>query len=137
MLLPVGYRLINTICSGSNTSIFLAAREGTKGESTVILKTFAHTPQGANELRFLQREYELVKSFSGQPGILQYKGVESGADVHYLVIESSEGILLRTYLQLQTPGIETVLTIAYRLAEVVDLIHQHRVLHRISSRIIF
>ncbi|MGE5659485.1 MAG: AAA family ATPase [Actinomycetota bacterium] len=131
----VGYRLIEELYSGSRTRVYRAIRE--VDEQPVAIKLLHRDYPSFSELLQFRNQYTIAKNLP-LPGIVAPYTLESSRNSYALIMEDFGGVSLQQYLQDQhTIGnakhplrLTEVLEIALQLADILDGLYRHRVIHK-------
>jgi len=114
---PAGYRSVETLSTGTSSSVYRAVRETDGAE--VILKVYARSGDNA------ERECQVLQHVAG-PGVPRYL---ERIDTQTLVMECAPGVALATWIGESLRSPLEVVQIALQLARILDRVHQAGLLH--------
>ncbi|MGG6297796.1 diguanylate cyclase domain-containing protein [Leptolyngbya sp. AN02str] len=107
-----------------------------------VYRAVCETDQCSVEIKFLNREYAsftdilqfrnqyMIAKLVQHKGIIQVYSLESHPCGYALIMEDFSGICLQKYMQTRSLQPSEVLKIALQLADILDALHQHRVIHK-------
>ncbi|HEY9853286.1 MAG TPA: AAA family ATPase [Leptolyngbyaceae cyanobacterium] len=122
-----GYHLVEQLYSGSRTQVYRAIRE--TDLHPVVIKFLHRDYPSFSELLQFRNQYTIAKNLR-LPGVVAPYSLESYNNSYALVMEDFGGISLRQYVQMRSLTLTEVLEIALQLAEILDGLYRHRVIHK-------
>ncbi len=131
-----GYHLVEQLYSGSRTQVYRAIRETDAEDGSakrlrhpVVIKFLHRDYPSFSELLQFRNQYTIAKNLR-LPGVVAPYSLESYNNSYALVMEDFGGISLRQYVQKRSLTLTEVLEIALQLAEILDGLYRHRVIHK-------
>jgi serine/threonine protein kinase len=124
---PKGYRILEPINASSTTLVYRAERE--HDQRPVVLKILKRNAAMPGALARYRHEFEVLDSLR-IPGVIQVLGLETVHGAPMLVLEGFGGQSLASLQREQRFGVEQVLVLGSRIAEILGQIHDHDVIHR-------
>ncbi|HEY9803214.1 MAG TPA: AAA family ATPase [Leptolyngbyaceae cyanobacterium] len=121
------YKITSQLYAGSRTRVYRAIREPDKLE--VVIKLLSSEYPKFSELLQFRNQYTISKNIN-IPGIVRPLLLEPYKNGYILVMEDTGKISLREYLKTINISIETFLLIAIQLANILQGLHQNRVIHK-------
>ena len=122
-----GYCLTQQLRCSDHISIYRALRE-TDGQP-VAIKIPSHERLAARENLKLRHHYEIARQLE-IPGIIRVYSLELYGNGYALVTEDFNGLPLGEYIQNQSLTLETILPLVRQLAEILQHLHQRRIIHQ-------
>ncbi|MFM9265165.1 ATP-binding sensor histidine kinase [Tychonema sp. BBK16] len=122
-----GYRIGQAIYTGTRTLVYRGVRES--DNQTVVIKFLANPYPTFSELLQFRNQYAIVKNLD-IPGIIRPDSLETYGNSYALAMADGGGISLREYYQTHCLELAEVLAIALQLAQILQDLHQNRVIHK-------
>ena len=122
-----GYRLADRIHLGAETEVYRALQRSTG--RPVMVKVLASDYPDPDQVARLTHEYEVGRSLE-LDGVVPVIALERFRNSLALVTDDFGGEALRQQLDRQRPELAETLVVAARLAEVLEELHRHEVVHR-------
>ena len=122
-----GYIWTDALYESAKTAVWRAT-EITSGRS-VVVKYLCQEYPSFNELLQFRNQYTITKNLS-IPGIVKPLGLEPFGNSYALIMEDVGGISLSQYVQQQALDLVEVLAIGIQLSEMLQHLHQQRVIHK-------
>ncbi|MGB3533150.1 MAG: serine/threonine-protein kinase PknK, partial [Microcoleaceae cyanobacterium] len=122
-----GYQIIEQLYSGSRTLVYRAI--SLDEQHRVILKILQNEYSSFDELVKFRNQYTIAKNLN-LPGIIRTYTLEPHGNRYVLVMEDFGGISLAQFTQKQPLDITTFLAVAIQIADILDGLYQHRVIHK-------
>lgn len=122
-----GYAIEDEIHENNRIRVFRGRRA--QDGSPVIIKALKEEAAGPAGISRLLYEYEITRDLDTD-GISKPVRLEQEGMIFALVMEDSEAISLRQYMQGQDRRLETMLDIAVQLAKTLAYLHKKGVIHR-------
>lgn len=124
-----GYHLKTLLYSSSRTLVYQGVRLA--DQIPVVIKLPRQEQPSFNDLVQFRNQYMIAKQLD-LPGVIQPYSLESYRNTYALVMEDVGGIALSKYLQQigSALPLSEVLTIAIQMAEILDGLAQHNVIHK-------
>lgn len=127
----LGYKVNQLIYEGSKTIVYRGERKS--DGLPVILKLLKKEFPSLKELALFRHQYEIVNPHN-IPGIVKPCSLENYENGYLLVMEDYGGISLgqwrKTHLKTQVLSISEFLPIAFQVAEILEGLHQNRIVHK-------
>ncbi|AFZ02494.1 AAA family ATPase [Calothrix sp. PCC 6303] len=123
----VGYAIVEQLYLGSRTVVYRAVQ--TTQQRLVVIKMLQREYPSSDELVQFRSQYTITKNLPSR-GIVQPLGLESLGSSYALVMEDWGGVSLEKYTQQQSLDLMEVLTIALQLADILQDLSQHQVVHK-------
>ncbi len=123
----LGYGITELLYLGSRTVVYRAMQE--VAQRSVVIKMLRPEYPSLNELAQFRHQYSIAKNLV-IPGIIQPLSLESLGNRYALVMEDCGGIALDQYIRQQSLSLSDVLAIALQIAEILQELHQARVIHK-------
>lgn len=121
-----GYSHLKRRCEGSRCTIYEAQRQD---GMPVILKVLREPYPSSQEVARFRREYEITQQLEA-PGIIScFELIQTGSQFA-IALEDFGGQALSTYLGQPPLPLDQALSLMKRIADIVDQVHQGRVIHR-------
>ena len=129
MTLPAiaGYTLVAQISRSDRAVVYQAVQD--IDQRPVIIKLLRSEYPSESELVQFYNQYTIAHNLS-IPGIVKPLSLEPWANGYALVMEDCGSISLRNYMQVNTLSLEELLNISIQLAEILQDLYQHRVIHK-------
>jgi predicted ATPase/signal transduction histidine kinase/ActR/RegA family two-component response regulator len=124
---PKGYHIRALLHESSATVVYRAERE--RDQRSVVLKILKREASTPGALARYRREHDVLQSLR-IPGVLQVLGLEMTQGVPMLVLEDYGAESLARLQHKQHFGLERVLVLASRIAEVLGELHERGLVHR-------
>ncbi len=121
-----GYQVYETIYDGARTVVYRGYQ--TCDQKPVVIKLLKNPYPSFTELLQFKNQYNLIRQLE-LPGVVSPYSLEPYQNSFALVMEDFGGISLKEYAQ-GTPALEEVLQIAIALADILDKLYQHHILHK-------
>ncbi|PHJ55775.1 histidine kinase [Nostoc linckia z18] len=122
-----GYNLVEEVYCGSRTIVYRGIRE--LDSQPVVIKLLKREYPTFNELLQFRNQYNITNNLE-IPGIVRFLCLEPYHNSYALVMEDFGGVSLRIYTQEQLLSIAEVLEIALQLADILQDLYCHRVIHK-------
>ncbi|MBD2355897.1 serine/threonine-protein kinase PknK [Tolypothrix sp. FACHB-123] len=122
-----GYQVVKQIYFSSKTIVYKAIREIDR--QAVIIKYLQRDYPSFSELLQFRNQYTITKNLN-LPGIIQPYSLEIYLNSYALIMEDFGGISLEEYTQRKPIKINEFLAIALQLADILNGLYQHRVIHK-------
>jgi serine/threonine protein kinase len=122
-----GYALAEQLYLGARTAVYRALQTAT--QRLVVIKILRREYPSFGELVQFRNQYEIAKNLP-IPGIVQPLSIEPLGSSYALVMEDCGGIALGNYVQQQSLDLVEVLAIALQVADILNGLCQHRVVHK-------
>ncbi|MEI6332718.1 MAG: serine/threonine-protein kinase PknK [Pseudanabaena sp. ELA645] len=122
-----GYSLVEQIYTGSRTAVYRAVQMST--QRPVVIKVLRREYPNLGELVQFRNQYTITKNLP-IAGIVKPIGLESVGSGYAIVMEDSDGVSLRKYIQQNSLDTTEVLEIGIQIADILHGIIQHRVVHK-------
>ncbi len=122
-----GYNLVEEVYCGSRTIVYRGIRE--LDSQPVVIKLLKREYPTFNELLQFRNQYNITNNLE-IPGIVRFLCLEPYNNSYALVMEDFGGVSLRIYTQEQLLSIAEVLEIALQLADILQDLYCHRVIHK-------
>jgi len=122
-----GYNLVEEVYCGSRTIVYRGIRE--LDSQPVVIKLLKREYPTFNELLQFRNQYNITNNLE-IPGIVRFLCLEPHHNSYALVMEDFGGVSLRIYTQEQLLSIAEVLEIALQLADILQDLYCHRVIHK-------
>ena len=123
-----GYSVIEQLYIGSKSVVYRGLQED-HPQHPVVIKILQREYPDFSELVQFRNQYTIAKNLE-IPGIVRPLSLEPWRNSFALVMEDSEGISLKQYIQNKSLDWLEVLVIAKQLAEILHHLIQHRVVHK-------
>src|SRR6476469_5128271 len=121
------YQITETVYSGSRTIVYRAIR--IDEQLPVIIKLMKRQYPTFSELVQFRNQYSIAKNLD-IPGIIKPYSLEPYHNGYALIVEDFCGISLQQFTQKKPLTIEEFLQIALSLTDILQYIHQQRVIHK-------
>jgi predicted ATPase/signal transduction histidine kinase len=122
-----GYLIVEQIYLGSRTAVYRAVQ--TAEQRPVVIKLLRKEYPSFGELVQFRNQYTIAKNLP-IPGIVHPLNLEPLGNCYAVVMEDWGGVSLGQYMQQQALALIDVLTIALQIAEVLQDLSQHQVVHK-------
>ncbi len=122
-----GYSFTETIYQGTRTTVYRAIETAT--QQSVVIKVLSQEYPSFAELVQFRNQYTVAKNLP-IAGIIRPHRLEPCGNGYALVMEDIAGIDLGQYAQQYSLELVEILSIATQLADILDELHQHRVIHK-------
>ena len=122
-----GYIVAERLYIGSRTAVYRAVQ--IDSQRPVVIKVLRQTYPSFDELVQFRNQYTIAKNLPSA-GIVRPLSLESVGSSYALVMEDFGGISLGQYIQQQSLDLTDVLAIALQLAEILEDLCQHHVVHK-------
>ncbi|WNG48707.1 AAA family ATPase [Archangium minus] len=111
---------------------YVVSRVWTAEGASLVLKQVRRSPFASSSLAMLHHEHALLRELrdSGVPGVVRPLAFEEVADTPTLVLEDAGPYDLREWLRRNPLDLDTFLELALQLAESLEGLHRHHVIHR-------
>ena len=123
-----GYEAFEEIHESVHSLLFRARR--LSDNSPVIVKLLKGGFPSPNEMRKVQREYEIGRELRDRPGIARVLGMEKADHTLALIIEDFGGESLRKLLKVRQFSLTEALQLAVQITESLGEIHAARIIHK-------
>ncbi len=123
----LGYEITERLYLGARTVVYRAMQEG--AQRSVVIKMLRREYPSVNELAQFRHQYSIAKNLE-IPGIIQPLALEFWGNRYALVMDDWGGIALDQYIQKQSLSLGEVFAIVLQLAEILQALHQARVIHK-------
>lgn len=123
----LGYRLVEQLYLGSRTAVYRGVQIA--GERPVAIKLLRREHPSFGELVQFRNQYAIAKKLPIS-GIVRPLSLETVGNTYALVMEDWGGISLDKYSRKQPLELTQVLGIALQIAEILQDLHRHRVIHK-------
>ncbi|BAY11233.1 trifunctional serine/threonine-protein kinase/ATP-binding protein/sensor histidine kinase [Calothrix sp. NIES-2098] len=124
----VGYKIAEQLYVGSRTLVYRAVRECDR--TPVVIKMLRNNFPTYNELVQFRNQYAIAKNLN-LPSIIKPLALEPYEQSYILVMEDFGGISLKQILKQNGKlGVSVFFPIAIQIAEALDGLYQHRVIHK-------
>jgi predicted ATPase/signal transduction histidine kinase len=127
LLKIAGYDTLAQLYLGSRTVVYQAVQTGT--QRSVVIKVLRCEYPSFGELVQFRNQYTITKHLPSS-GIVHPLNLEPLGSGYALVMEDWGGVSLGKYIQQQSLGLTDVLTIALQLADILQDLSQHQVVHK-------
>jgi serine/threonine protein kinase len=127
LLKIAGYDTLAQLYLGSRTVVYQAVQTGT--QRSVVIKVLRCEYPSFGELVQFRNQYTITKNLPSS-GIVHPLNLEPLGSGYALVMEDWGGVSLGKYIQQQSLGLTDVLTIALQLADILQDLSQHQVVHK-------
>ncbi|MDZ8185002.1 MAG: AAA family ATPase [Nostoc sp. ChiSLP02] len=127
VLVIEGYKIVKQLYCSSKTIVYQAIRE-TDGQPAIVKYLRSDYPSFSQLLQF-RNQYTIAKNLN-LPGVIQPYSLERCGNSYALVMEDFGGIPLDEYTQGQPIKVDEFLAIALQLAEILNGLYEHRVIHK-------
>lgn len=125
-----GFKITTQIYESDSTEIFRAYR---KSDSLpVVLKVLKEKADSLSEIAFFKREYHVTQTLKAN-GIIQFYDLKCFGKNWVIVAEDIDGKSLSKILESGPLEVGVFLELAIRVAEALEKIHQHQVIHKAIS----
>ena len=121
------YTIGEQLYAGSRTAVYRAVQ--TDSQRPVIIKVLRQEYPSFGELVQFRNQYTIAKNLP-IPGIVQPLSLESLGSGYALVMEDWGGVALDQYIRQQSLDLTEVLTIALQIANILQDLAQHHVVHK-------
>jgi predicted ATPase/signal transduction histidine kinase len=121
----LGYAFVEQLYLGSRTAVYRAVQTAT--QRPVVIKVLRREYPSFGELVQFRNQYAIAKNLP-IPGIVQPLSIEPLGSGYALVMEDCGGVALGNYVQ--PLDLIEVLAIAIQIADILDGLCQHRVVHK-------
>ena len=122
-----GYIITESLYIGTRTAVYRAVQ--TDSQRLVVIKVLQQAHPSFGELVQFRNQYTIAKNLPSA-GIVRPLSLESVGSSYALVMEDFGGISLGQYIQQQSLDLTDVLAIALQLAEILEDLCQHHVVHK-------
>lgn len=122
-----GYRLLQQAYAGSKTVVYRALREA--DQQPVAIKFLQPEMVNLSDLLHLRNHYTITQALH-LPHVIHTYDLEPYGHSYALVMEDFDGPSLRDYAQGHPLALDTVLSIAISLADILHSLYQHRIVHQ-------
>ena len=127
-----GYSITEELYAGDRTLIYRGIRDFDL--YPVTIEVLQNPFPSINELMQLRHQYDIGKNLD-LPNLVKILGLETDHNSYALILEDCGSISLKSYLGVGAFGNEfqtltTFLHIAIQIAEALDGLHCHRVIHK-------
>jgi len=122
-----GYAMVEQLYVGSRTAVYRAMQ--TVQQHLVVIKVLRREHPSFGELVQFRNQYTIAKNLP-IPGIVQPLSLEPLGSAYALVMEDWGGAALSDYIQQQSLDLVDVLTIAIQMADILQDLCQHQVIHK-------
>ncbi len=127
MIALPGYQINQLLYEDSTRLVYRATR--THDDAGVIIKTLSKEYPSPVDLAECRKEYEITSSLQGE-GIIRAYGLEKFDNRQALILEDIGGESLDRLLAARQLNLQEALTLAIKIADIIALIHEQRVIHR-------
>ncbi len=121
------YQISKEIYNGLRSVIYQGYRNSDK--QPVVIKILKNPDPNISELARFRNQYNIIKNIY-QPGIIQTYSLEPYQNGYALVMEDFGGISLREWMGDKPQTLREFLPIAIALANILDILYQHRIIHK-------
>jgi predicted ATPase/signal transduction histidine kinase len=122
-----GYTIVEQLYLGTRTAVYRAVQKPT--QRPVVIKVLRREYPSFSELVQFRNQYTIVKNLP-IPGIVCPLSLDPLGSGYALVMEDCGGVALSKYIQQQALNLTEVLTIMSQIADILDGLCQHRVVHK-------
>ncbi|MBU7583579.1 MAG: AAA family ATPase [Nostoc sp. TH1S01] len=122
-----GYQISEVLYAGSRTRVYRAIRQF--DQLPVVIKLLTSESPSFQELLQFRNQYNISKNLR-IPGIVHSLALEPYGSGYILVMADTGGIALREYIKATTLSLSEFLVIAIQLANILQNLHQNRVIHK-------
>ncbi|MEL6325404.1 MAG: AAA family ATPase [Cyanobacteria bacterium J06626_23] len=122
-----GYTILESLYRGSRTAVYRAI--SAERQEPVIVKVQQRADASAADLAQFRNQYAITQDLA-IPGIVASLNLERWQNRYALIMEDWEGRSLEAYLHQQSLSLPEVLAIASQVAQVLDQLHQHGIIHK-------
>ncbi|MGH1392916.1 MAG: ATP-binding protein, partial [Trichormus sp.] len=126
LLIP-GYQIISQLYAGSKTRVYRAICQ--QSQQSVVIKLLTSEYPNFQELLQFRNQYTISKNLQIS-GIIQPLALEIYGHGYILVMPDTGAIALREYIKHNQLSLVEFLTIAIQLSQILDNLHQNRVIHK-------
>ncbi|MCD8488521.1 MAG: serine/threonine protein kinase [Desertifilum sp.] len=128
MVEPIGYQILEQLYASTKTLVYRC--QGASDAQPVIIKLLQDEYPSFSELVQFRNQYAIASSLN-LPNIIQLYRLEPYRNGYALVMEDFGGISLKQWIDAQSArSIADFLNIAIQLAQVLEQLYQHRVIHK-------
>lgn len=128
MVEPIGYQILEQLYASTKTLVYRC--QGASDAQPVIIKLLQDEYPSFSELVQFRNQYAIASSLN-LPNIIQLYRLEPYRNGYALVMEDFGGISLKQWIDTQSDrSIADFLNIAIQLAQVLEQLYQHRVIHK-------
>ncbi|MEB3267379.1 MAG: PAS domain S-box protein, partial [Leptolyngbya sp.] len=122
-----GYTILEQLYGGTRTAVYRAMQ--TAPQRPVVIKVLRREYPSLGELVQFRNQYTIAKNLPSG-GIVQPLSLEPLDSGYALVMEDFGGLALSHYIQQQSLDWVDVLAIALQLADILQTLSQHQVVHK-------
>ena len=122
-----GYTLIEQLYQSSRTKVYRAVQH--ESQQSVVIKLLQQSHPSFRELIQFRNQYTIAKDLS-LSGLVQPLCLEPWQNSYALVMEDVGGLSLKDYAQHQPLTLVEGLAIALQMADILNGLCQHRVVHK-------
>src|SRR5262245_57486148 len=122
MLNLSGYGSLRIIHRSARSLIYRGVFE--TDASRVVIKVLANEYPSLEEITRLKQEYAVASMLAGVPGIVQCRALEKQSNAFALVMADKGAVSLREFTNGESLELRQFLTIAIRLSEALNAIHE-------------
>lgn len=124
-----GYKIKGKIYEGNRFTFFRGYDE--EKDCAVILKVLKKVYPTPEEIAYLKREYEVLRSLS-IPGVIKPHGFEKLGSHYAIILEDFPGVALRAILddRKRKINLRKSLDIGIKIAEILGEIHKQSIIHK-------
>jgi serine/threonine protein kinase len=122
-----GYSGWEQIDCSAKTIVYRAVRD--RDRAPVAIKLLRCKDSTVSDLLAFRHQYAIAKNLK-HPGIIRLYSLESDGNSYALIMEDFGGISLPAYIQARSLDWTEVLAIALQLADILDELYRHRIVHK-------
>ncbi|MFN6565242.1 MAG: AAA family ATPase [Nostoc sp. ChiSLP01] len=122
-----GYQLVEKLYYSSRTIVYRGIHN--VEQQSAIIKYLNQDYPTFSELLHFRNQYTIAKNLD-LPGVVKPYSLERHHNSYALVMEDFGGISLREYTKKHTLELDEFLAIAIQLADILNGLYQHRVIHK-------
>ncbi|MEH1836655.1 MAG: protein kinase [Nostoc sp.] len=122
-----GYQIVEQLYFSSRTIVYRGIRD--IDLRPVIIKYLKRDYPSFSELLQFRNQYTITKNLD-LPGVVQPYSLETYRNSYALVMQDFGGISLWQYTKIQPLQLSEFLAIAIHLADILNGLYQHRVIHK-------
>lgn len=127
MIALPGYTLTEMIHEGAETLVYRGVRDS--DGALIVAKLFKSEHPRPRELAKLQHEYTLLRSLD-IPGVIKAYALEKYGNGLALIVQGIDAQPLSRRIAEGALAIPTALTVALRLAEILESLHEGQIVHK-------
>ncbi|MBD2297957.1 ATP-binding sensor histidine kinase [Nostoc sp. FACHB-190] len=122
-----GYQISSQLYAGSRTIVYRAIRQ--VDQLPVVIKLLTSEYPSFHELLQFRNQYTISKNLQIS-GVIRPLSLETYGHGYILVMPDTGAIALREYIKTTTLSLAEFLAIAIQLSNILQDLHQHRVIHK-------